>query len=343
MYDPLPAGSWHDNASFASIHSQSTRISQFGGGATGGLDDRFDFILFSDDVVNGTNKVKYIYNTCHSVSNDGNHLNKSIIASPVNSSVPDSVLQALYFMSDHLPVICNVEVQSPISPQQLALDLKVLLEGPFNGTNMNPNLTDLSVLPFSQPYNTSPWNYEGGETVTIIPNSNIVDWVLIELRDASFAEYATSETMIARQAAFLLNDGSVVGTDGFSILYPEISGSIIQQLYVAVWHKNHLGILSANFLSESDGVYTYDFTTGPDKVYEGETGYKEIATGVWGMVAGDSDANGIIDESDKNNNWNIVIGKTGYMPSDFNLDAQVDNKDKNDFWRPNIGKGAQVN
>ena len=340
LYDALPAGSWHDNASFANIHSQSTRTAQFGGGATGGLDDRFDFILFSDDVVNGTNKVKYIDNTYHPVGNDGNHLNKSIIDSPVNTSVPDSVLQALYYMSDHLPVICKVEVEASAPPQDITLNLKVFLEGPFDNAEMNTGLNSTGNLPLSQPYNTLPWNYEGAETVALIPNSNIVDWVLIELRDASDAEAATSETMIAQQAAFLLNDGSVVGLDGSSIL--SFNHSIIHALFTTVWHRNHIGILSANFLSETDGVYIYDFSTGPDKVYETESGYKEIATGIWGMVAGDSDANGIIDESDKNTNWNIEAGKTGYFPSDFNLDTQVDNEDKNNFWWPNVGKGESL-
>lgn len=109
LNDPLPDGNWHDNSSYASIHSQSTRTSQFGGGATGGLDDRFDFILYSDDVKYGTNGVNYIPNSCKSVGNDGNHFNISIIDPPANTIVPDSVLQALYFMSDHLPVICDLE------------------------------------------------------------------------------------------------------------------------------------------------------------------------------------------------------------------------------------------
>lgn len=109
LNDPLIAGNWHDNSSYASIHSQSTRTSQFGGGATGGLDDRFDFILFSDDVEYGTNGINYIPNSCKSIGNVGNHFNIAIIDPPTNTSVPDSVLQALYYMSDHLPVICDLE------------------------------------------------------------------------------------------------------------------------------------------------------------------------------------------------------------------------------------------
>jgi len=110
LNDPLPAGNWHDNSSHASIHSQSTRIEQFGGGARGGLDDRFDFILYSDDVKYGTNGVNYIPNSCKSIGNDGNHFNIAIIDPPTNTAVPDSVLQALYYMSDHMPVICDLEI-----------------------------------------------------------------------------------------------------------------------------------------------------------------------------------------------------------------------------------------
>jgi hypothetical protein len=110
LNDPLLAGNWHDNFSYASIHSQSTRTDQFGGGATGGLDDRFDFILFSDDVKFGLNGVAYVPNSCKIIGNDGSHMNGAINSAPTNTSVPDSVLQALYTMSDHLPVVCEIEI-----------------------------------------------------------------------------------------------------------------------------------------------------------------------------------------------------------------------------------------
>jgi endonuclease/exonuclease/phosphatase family metal-dependent hydrolase len=46
--DPINReGSWHNNATFADIHTQSTRIDQLDGGTGGGLVDRFDFVLTS--------------------------------------------------------------------------------------------------------------------------------------------------------------------------------------------------------------------------------------------------------------------------------------------------------
>jgi len=79
LNDPLPAANWHTNYSYRFYHTQSTRTASFGGGSTGGMDDRFDFILFSDDVLNGTNGVEYLNGTCEAFGNDGLHYNDALI------------------------------------------------------------------------------------------------------------------------------------------------------------------------------------------------------------------------------------------------------------------------
>ena len=218
------------------------------------------------------------------------------------------------------------------------LNLKVYLEGPFNITDMNTDIN--SILPLSQPYNNPPWNYPGTESVTSIPNSNIVDWILIELRDATDILNATGATMIAQKAAFLLNDGSVVEMDGNSNL--QFSISITQQLFIVVCHRNHISIISENGLTEISGIYSYDFSSGESQVHGGTLGHKEIITGQWGMIAGDSDGLGSVNIDDKVINWEINAGTYGYNSSDLNLDTEVDNKDKDDFWVPNMGEGTQV-
>ena len=221
----------------------------------------------------------------------------------------------------------------------LVLDLQLFLEGPYNGTNLEPDLN--AILPLSQPYSVAPWNYAGTESVASIPNSNVVDWILIEIRDTTQAEYATGETMIAQQAAFLLNDGSVVGLDGIDAISC-VSTTITNNLFVVIWHRNHLGVMSASPLSETGGVYTYDFTTSAGQAYGGSLGHKEIGTGVWGMIGGDGDANSQIGNADKNDVWAVQAGTSGYLSGDFTMDVQVNNSDKNDIWAPNSGKGGQV-
>lgn len=110
LIDPINLpGNWSNNASFADIHTQSPRTISFDNGVTGGLDDRFDFNLISPDVMTGWNGLKYVNGSYEAVGNDGQHFNKSLIAAPVNTAAPENIIQALYFMSDHLPVMLEVE------------------------------------------------------------------------------------------------------------------------------------------------------------------------------------------------------------------------------------------
>ena len=222
-----------------------------------------------------------------------------------------------------------------------SVNLDVFLEGPFNSTDtdMDTDLNSGGLIPLAQPFNTTPWNYTGTESVTSIPNANVVDWVLIEYRDAPNAGSATPGTMIARQAAFLLNDGSIVGLDGASDL--QFSYTPNNQLFVVTWHRNHLSIMSANPLTESGGVYSYDYTTTAGQAY-GTNAQKYLSSGIYGMIAGDADASGLIDQDDKTIYWEPLAGTNGYNSSDLNLDTEVDNKDKDDFWVPNLGLGSQV-
>ena len=219
------------------------------------------------------------------------------------------------------------------------LDIRVLLEGPFNGAGLDTGLNESGIIPPDQPYNNPPWNYQGTESVTSIPNPDVVDWVLVELRDATTASLATGATAIARQAAFLLSDGSVAGLDGMSALQFDIS--INQNLFAVVWHRNHLGIMSAFPLTETGGIYTYDFSSGNGQAF-GTDAQKNLGNGQYGMIAGDANADGMINDNDGTESWYFETGQSGYLGSDVNLNGQSNNLDKNDYWYINYGKINQV-
>lgn len=111
LNDPINRiGNWSNNASFSDVHTQSPRTASFDLGVTGGLDDRFDFILPNDAIMDGRYGVRYLEDTYFALGNDGQHFNKSIIAAPINTSAPDSVIQALHDFADHLPVIMDIEL-----------------------------------------------------------------------------------------------------------------------------------------------------------------------------------------------------------------------------------------
>jgi hypothetical protein len=204
----------------------------------------------------------------------------------------------------------------------ILVDLTAFLEGPYDGPDMNTTLNVAGIIPFNQPYDTDPlakWYYSGTESVLGIPNTNIVDWVMVELRDADSPGNAFGTTEVDQKAAFILNDGSIVATDGSSIL--KSYSTFVYDPYVVIWHRNHLGILSNNPLTPIGlGVYSYDFTTPAGQAYL--NGQKHLGGGIYGMMG--------------------AAGTTGYQMGDYNMDTQVDNKDKNDVWYPNNGSGTQV-
>ena len=137
LYDPINQfGNWHINSSFRSIHSQSTRITAFGDGAGGGLDDRFDIMLVSNSVLSGGG-MDILPATYRAFGNDGNHFNQAISAGS-NSAVSASVANALHQASDHLPVFADFKVGTPTSVSTLfdgpaAFELSQNYPNPFNG------------------------------------------------------------------------------------------------------------------------------------------------------------------------------------------------------------------
>jgi len=227
-------------------------------------------------------------------------------------------------------------------PSGIELDLRVFLEGPFLATEMISWLNGFGYLPIDQPYNIGPWCYFGYESVSSIPNANVVDWVLVELRHTTGdASTATNDSTVARQAGFLLKDGSIVGLDGYSMMQFD-SITVTSDLYAVIRHRNHLNIMSSNPLQPSGRTYSWDFSNGTDKVYGGNNGHKQVGTEIWGMISGDGDANGNINNTDKIDVWKPQSGNSGYLIGDFNLNSQVDNTDKIGYWKPNSGRSTQV-
>lgn len=111
MADPLDApGSWQDNPNFSYLHSQSTRLSNvgFGGGAGAGLDDRFDFILVSENMLQNP-EMHYMEDTYKSFGNNSNCLNNRIDSPNCNGFYSQALRDRLYLMSDHLPIVMQLQ------------------------------------------------------------------------------------------------------------------------------------------------------------------------------------------------------------------------------------------
>lgn len=224
---------------------------------------------------------------------------------------------------------------------QTMVSIRIFLEGPYEGPGMTTHLSAGGQIPLAQPYSGPPWFYFGDEQVTVQPMPDVVDWVLVELRETSGTfSPAAFDSYISRRSGLLMPDGYIRETDGVSLL--QFDTTTTHDMYAVVWHRNHLGIISAQPLVLQRGSYSYDFTTDPDAAYRGLLAQKSLEPGIYGMAGGDGDANGQINNDDKITVWKNQAGSYGYLAGDFNLNGHVSNPDKVDIWQVNGGRGCMV-
>ncbi|MCB0806623.1 MAG: Ig-like domain-containing protein [Bacteroidales bacterium] len=234
-----------------------------------------------------------------------------------------------------LPLLQNGGI---IGTGGIVVDLKALLQGPFETSSMTTDLNPWFISQ-SQPYSNTPWFYTGSESFWVIPNASVTDWVLVELRQTTgAASTATPATMVGRKAALILSDGTITAVDGSSDLIFGFTPSA--NLYVVIWHRNHLAVMSSVPLTSNGGIYSYDFTTAASKAYL--NGQVSLGGGKYGLYAGNADGNGTINATDITGKWDPSAGKSGYFGGDMNMDTQVNNPDKNNYWLPNNGIADKV-
>lgn len=204
LKDPINTlGNWTNNSSFAAIHTQSPRASgSTDCGVTGGLDDRFDHILVSQNVLSGTNLLQYNTSSYKAIGNDGAHYNQSILAGS-NSQYPDSVVRALYYSSDHLPVKLDM---TAIIPTNNGLNLTLTMTGgacQTGGTSVtvHPNLGQ---APYTYQWSANAGsqttatvnNLPGGSyCVTVTDNNGLTDQVCFEVEATSVLNVSVFDGM----------------------------------------------------------------------------------------------------------------------------------------------------
>ena len=219
------------------------------------------------------------------------------------------------------------------------VDIRVILQGGYNSTTglMNNAINLAGTLPNYHPYNTAPWNYSGTESLTVFPDS-IVDWVLVELRDK-----ADESLVIETRAGLLSQSGYILDTDltrglNFSLL------SGLDSYYIVVKHRNHMPVMSGESVSLPNLGAPYDFTeidiAQPYMHLDPLPAILELdpaGSGVYGMIAGDVNADGILKYIGGANDRGLILLRitnvsglpylntviTGYFYEDITLDNEV--------------------
>ncbi len=222
LHDPINMpGSWNNNSSFAAIHTQSPRTSQsLSCGSTGGLDDRFDHILVSQPVLSGADSLRYIPGSYRTIGNDGNHFNQSLLSGS-NSMYPDSVVNALYYTSDHLPVTLKVKYTVPTD---FGLGLDYTTDGQICPGENNGSATvtpTLGSAPYTYAWNAAAGNQstqtatglsEGYYCVTVTDANGKTDQACVEISASdplNAGAFATAETSNCNGEATVLVSGGI--------------------------------------------------------------------------------------------------------------------------------------
>ncbi len=148
-----------------------------------------------------------------------------------------------------------------------------------------------------QAYNIAPWNYQGAEGNGFNSNgsgnptdagysSNVVDWVLVALRNGPSA----SAQIVCQRAGLLYRDGHIEFVNDGNCCVLDQGATY----YLTIEHRNHLIVMSHTALPIVNGKITYDFRNKEsfidDPLQIGVfVGQKQIQNGVFAMFAGNGD------------------------------------------------------
>jgi hypothetical protein len=217
---------------------------------------------------------------------------------------------------------------------------------------MRDNLRTLGLIPLSSPYTLNTTNNPYSPVFTMVNapvetttaavlavsgNNAIVDWVFLELRNAS-----NSSTVLYTRSALLQRDGDIVDMDGTSPV--NFCTASIGNYFVAIRHRNHLGVMTATtrFFNSSANV---DFTSistplflklAPNNNPSPFNGAAEVKFGMRFLYGANCSILSVpesktvtynaLPTSDRNRLFNRTLGSItipGYSVYDVNFDGQA--------------------
>ena len=246
---------------------------------------------------------------------------------------------------------CSISPTGPIiinQPLNFNLAVKAILQGPYvaSAGMMHDSLRVKNLIPLANPYSLLAGFTQvgsGTETTTssilsVGGTNAIVDWVLIELRNAS-----NPSQIVATKAGLIQRDGDVVSpVDGTSAL--QFTGIPAGNYYVSIRHRNHLGAMSANPVLLGSTTATVDLTNAAQPAYKltgvTSSNYPQFVSGNKAMLwAGNAAFNNQVIFQGPNNDADMIFFTIisdplntqvisnfiyrGYNQSDVNMDGKT--------------------
>ncbi len=216
---------------------------------------------------------------------------------------------------------------------KVAVRVHAFLEGPYQALDglMRDDLRTQGLIPLTEPYTGLGYTHAGGgggesaaaSVLAVTGPDAIVDWVVLELRDAD-----DPATVVATRSALLQRDGDVVATDGTGPVRFDVAPG---PWYLAVRHRNHLGVMTAQPVHIGIGERTYDLADGSITAF-GTEALKDVG-GTLVMWGGNCLSDDRLRYAGGNNDRDpilVAVGGavptatvSGYLGTDMNLDGEV--------------------
>ncbi len=215
-----------------------------------------------------------------------------------------------------------------------SVNLRVMLQGAFDtqANLMRDALRSGGLIPSVEPFTALGFTHAGsggGETVgggvlaTTGANA-VVDWVLVELRNKN-----NSAQVLETRSALLQRDGDIVGTDGQPRLLFNVASD---NYFIAVRHRNHLGVMTATSTLLNKNMKLVDLTLGSTATY-GTDARAVLANGKRALWSGNVVRDAVLKYAGGANDRDPVLVRIGgnvptatvggYWSEDVNLDGVV--------------------
>jgi len=236
--------------------------------------------------------------------------------------------------SVNISALGDFAIGMPGNTLKLVLMSKVILEGPFRYGSMSFDLKQKNLLP-STPPDIYPYNLDPRRPTYVVPNfpDSIVDWIVLEFRNkvtGSKSKYIT---------CFVKSDGRVCGRDGSYPINLFYEGVDSGDYYVAVRHRNHLSVITENpvhIYPDAISQKEIDFSR-PELLLGRENalrimGLNSDGSLLFGMIAGDINGDGIIDDKDLVSTWEDRDYENEYRTTDVSMSGFFNTRDFNFVW-----------
>ena len=219
-------------------------------------------------------------------------------------------------------------------PNTVAVRPQVWLEGPYETAPqamMRDDLRVAGLVPNNEPYTALGYAHAGGGggeqigagVLNITGPDAIVDWVVVEARSTTFPH-----AVQATRSALVQRDGDIVGVDGVS---PVLLQTTLGSHYLAIRHRNHLGVMTAAAVVLGTAPLSIDFRNAGTATWGTEALKTAFSTRL--MWGGNAFRNGILkytgDSNDRDPILTVVGGAIptgtviGYYLEDTNLSGLV--------------------